>query len=69
MECTAVMQQDGDWWIGWIAEVPGVNCQERTLEDLRRSLAEALAEAIELNREEALAAADGDYFEEKVAVA
>ena len=54
MECTAVMQQDGDWWIGWIAEVPGVNCQERTLEELRRSLAEALAEAIELNREEAL---------------
>ena len=23
MECTAAMQQDGDWWIGWIAEVPG----------------------------------------------
>jgi hypothetical protein len=27
---TAVLKQDGDWWIGWIEEVPGVNCQERS---------------------------------------
>ena len=45
MECTAVVKHCGDWWIGWIAEVPGVNCQERTREELLRSLAGALAEA------------------------
>jgi hypothetical protein len=22
---TAVVKQDGDWWIGWVEEVPGVN--------------------------------------------
>ncbi len=35
---TAITKQDGDWWIGWIEEVPGVNCQERSREELRESL-------------------------------
>ena len=35
---TAVTKQDGNWWIGWIEEVPGVNCQERTHEGLLRQL-------------------------------
>ena len=29
-EYTAVVKQDDAWWIGWIEEVPGVNCQERS---------------------------------------
>ena len=29
---TALIQQRGDWWIGWIEEIPGVNCQEKTRE-------------------------------------
>jgi predicted RNase H-like HicB family nuclease len=69
MECTAVIRRDGEWWIGWIAEVPGVNGQERTIEELRVSLAEALSEALEFNRREAFAAAGDDYLEEKLAVA
>lgn len=35
---TAVVKQDGQWWIGWIEEVPGVNCQERTRDELLESL-------------------------------
>lgn len=31
-------QQDGDWWIGWVEEVPGVNAQESTREGLVASL-------------------------------
>jgi mRNA interferase HicA len=31
---TAIITRDGPWWIGWIKEIPGVNCQERTKEDL-----------------------------------
>lgn len=23
---TAVVKQDGPWWIGWVEEIPGVNC-------------------------------------------
>ena len=57
MEYTAVVKHSGEWWIGWIEEVPGVNCQERTHEELHQSLADALAEALEFNRRDALAAA------------
>jgi predicted RNase H-like HicB family nuclease len=62
----AVIRSDGEWWIGWIEEVPGVNCQERTREALLRSLAETLREAIEQNRQEALSAAAPDFTEEAV---
>jgi hypothetical protein len=43
-EFTAVVKQDRAWWIGWIEEVPGVNCQEATREALLESLADALRE-------------------------
>ena len=69
MEYTAIIKRSGTWWIGWIEEVPGVNCQERTHEKLRQSLAETLSEALEFNRREALDAAGEDYQEEKVIVA
>lgn len=35
---TAVIKQSGPWWIGWIEEVPGVNCQECSREDLLETL-------------------------------
>ena len=57
---TAVIKQDGDWWIGWVEEVPGVNCQERTRDELLESLREALGEMLELNREAAREAAGSD---------
>ena len=47
---TAIIKQDGDWWIGWIQEVPGVNCQERTREELLETLRITLGEMLELNR-------------------
>ena len=56
-EYTAVVKQEGDWWLGWIEEVPGVNCQERTHEELMDTLAVTLGEALELNRQDALKAA------------
>ena len=68
MEYTAIVKHRGEWWIGWIEEVPGVNCQERTHEELINSLAETLSEALELNRQDALSAAGDDYLEEKVVV-
>jgi len=63
---TAVTKQDGGWWIGWIEEVPGVNCQECTREELLLSLRTTLAEALEFNRREAIQAAASDYTEEPV---
>jgi predicted RNase H-like HicB family nuclease len=51
---TAVVKKDGDWWIGWIEEIPGVNCQERTKDELMETLRVTLKEALEFNRHEAL---------------
>lgn len=45
---TAMIKQDGEWWIGWIEEVAGVNCQERSREELLASLQTTLTEALEL---------------------
>ena len=42
---TAVIKQNNGWWIGWIEEVPGVNCQERTREKLIETLRITLREA------------------------
>ena len=54
---TAVIRQDGPWWIGWVEEVPGVNAQEQSREALLESLREVLREALEFNRQDALEAA------------
>jgi predicted RNase H-like HicB family nuclease len=58
---TAIIQQSGGWWIGWVREVPGVNSQGKTREELIENLHSALHEALEMNRADALAACDGDY--------
>ena len=60
---TAVVQQHGDWWIGWVEEVPGVNSQGQTREELLDNLRDALEEALEMNRADARAAALGAYEE------
>jgi len=64
----ALIRRDGDWWIGWIEEISGVNCQERSKEELLESLRVTLREALEFNRKEAIDAAGSDYEEELIAV-
>lgn len=65
---TAILKRDGDWWIGWVEEVPGVNTQERTREELLANLRVILAEALEFNRKEARAAAESGFEEETLSV-
>jgi predicted RNase H-like HicB family nuclease len=65
---TAVVKQDERWWIGWVEEIPGVNSQGKTRAELMKHLRSALKEALEFNREEALAAAQDDYEEEPILV-
>jgi len=60
---TAVIQQHGHWWIGWIEEVPGVNSQGATRDELLDNLRDALDEALEMNRADARAAATGAFEE------
>jgi len=62
---TAVIKQSNNWWIGWIEEISGVNCQEATKEELLESLRVTLKEALDYNRYEAIEAA-GDVYEEEL---
>ena len=44
---TALIRQSEGWWIGWILEVPGVTCQERTRNELLDTLQITLREILE----------------------
>ena len=65
---TAVLKEDAGWWIGWIEEVQGVNCQEKTRDELIESLRVTLREALELNRSDAIDAAGNDFEELEIAI-
>jgi len=65
---SAIVKNEDNWWIGWIEEVPGVNCQERTRKKLVESLKITLEEALEFNRLDAISAAGDNYQEEQIAV-
>lgn len=65
---TALTKQVNGWWIGWIEEVPGVNCQEKTHEQLLETLKTTLKEALELNRQDALTSLGTDFHEEQIAI-
>ena len=65
---TAVIKKDEDWWIGWIEEIPGVNCQEKTKGELLKSLRITLKEALKFNKKEALSAAGKEFQEETIAI-
>ncbi len=65
---TAVLKNSEGCWIGWIEEVPGVNCQEETRQELIQSLQATLREALEFNRRDAIEAAGEGFDEEPIAV-
>lgn len=48
---TAVYQRDEGWWIGYVEELPGANAQERTLQEAREALRDAVVDVLEANRE------------------
>lgn len=64
---TAVIQQNEKWWIGWVEEIPGVNSQGATREELMENLLSALEEALEMNRADAVANITGKYEEVRLA--
>ena len=64
---TAVIQKNEKWWIGWVEEIPGVNSQGATREELMENLLSALEEALKMNRADALAGMTGEYEEVSLA--
>ena len=47
---TAVFERVGEWWIGYVEEIPGANTQGRTLEEARENLKEAVQLVVAANR-------------------
>ncbi|MBI2626164.1 MAG: type II toxin-antitoxin system HicB family antitoxin [Candidatus Nealsonbacteria bacterium] len=47
---TAIYKKSGKWYLGWIEEIPGVNTQGKTLEEVKENLKEALLLILETNK-------------------
>jgi predicted RNase H-like HicB family nuclease len=58
MQFRAVIKKSGDWWIGWLVDVPGVNAQERTksklIESLKIGAEDMINTPVELKEQEEL---------------
>jgi predicted RNase H-like HicB family nuclease len=53
-EFTAVIEQDGDWYIAYSPEISGANGQGRSREECLRSLASAIELILQDRREDRL---------------
>ncbi len=53
-EFTAVIEREGDWFIAFCPEIPGANGQGRSVDECRRSLADAIALILADRREDGL---------------
>ena len=67
-EFTAVIEEDGDWFIAYCPEIPGANGQGRTVEECRTSLAEAIKLILDDRREDGLRGVPPDAIRETVTV-
>jgi predicted RNase H-like HicB family nuclease len=65
-EFTAILEQDGEWFIGYCPEIPGANGQGRTIEECRENLAHAIELILEDRREDAFRGIPDDAIKETV---
>ncbi len=67
-EFTAIIEQDGPWFITYCAEVPGANGQGKTREECLANLREAIALVLEQRREDSLGAMSPEAKQEVLVV-
>ncbi|MDT4898494.1 MAG: hypothetical protein QOH25_3571 [Acidobacteriota bacterium] len=67
-EFTMIIEQDGEWFIGYCPEIPGANGQGHTVEECREDLAEAIALILEDRREDGLRGVPPDAIRDVVVV-
>lgn len=53
-EFTAIVEKDGDWFVGYCLEIPGANGQGKTVQECKDNLAQAVALVLEDRREDML---------------
>ncbi len=67
-EFTAIIEQDGEWYIAYCPEIPGANGQGRTRDECRANLASAIELILEDRREDGLRGVPQDAIRETVTV-
>lgn len=67
-EFTAIIEREGDRYIAYCPEVPGANGLGRSVEECRKSLAEAIALILEDRRQDALRGAPENAIKDVVVV-
>ena len=67
-EFTAIIEKDGEWFIGYCPEIPGANGQGRTKEECLQSLSDAISLILEDRREDALRGVPEDATREVITV-
>ena len=67
-EFTSVIEEDGEWFIGYCPEIPGANGQGRTVEECRANLSESIALILEDRREDGLRGVPKDAIQDTVVV-
>jgi len=67
-EFTAIVEQDGPWYVAYCAEVPGADGQGKTCEECLANLREAIALILQHRRDESLRSLPPDAGQELVVV-
>ena len=67
-EFTAIIERDGEWFVGYCPEVPGANGQGMTVDACRRSLSDAIALILSDRRKDAMRAIPKDAITDVVVV-
>lgn len=67
-EFTAVIERDGEWYIGYCPEIPGANGQGHSKDECLKSLAAAIELILEDRREEGLRGVPADALREIVKI-
>jgi predicted RNase H-like HicB family nuclease len=65
---TAIIKKVNDYYIGFVAELPGANTQGKTIEETRENLKEAITMILQANREITEASLDGKEIREKIKI-
>jgi predicted RNase H-like HicB family nuclease len=67
-EFKAIIERDGEWYVGYCPEIPGANGQGHTIEECRENLAQAIKLILEDRREDARRGAPQDAIHDLVVV-
>lgn len=67
-EFTAIIEQEGAWYISYCPEIPGANGQGKTKEEARESLAQAIVLILDDRREDGLRGVPHDAIRETVTI-